>query len=146
MIKFCWAVALAVLGLAAVAFGRQEMTLQELLALAERASPDQKPSLYMEAADRQWRAANDSMKSNREQDFRTDLQDVVTYCDKAHAAALQGTKHLKNTEIKIRKISQHLKDIKYDVEVDDQAKVQDAIDQLEKFRTELLHKMFGGKQ
>ena len=146
MIKFAGAVALIVLGLAVCAAARKEETLQELMARADAANADQQPNLYMEVAERQWKAATEALKANHEEDFRSDLQDVVKYCDKSHAAALQSTKHLKNTEFKIRKISQHLKDIKYDVEVDDQSEVQDAIDQLEKFRTELLRKMFGGKQ
>jgi hypothetical protein len=145
MIKLIGAVALLTVGLAVVAFGRKEETLQELIARAEAASPDQQANLYMEVAERQSKAVTEAVKANHQDDFRTSLQDVVKYCDKAHTAALQSNKHVKNIEIKIRKISGHLKDMKYDVEVDDQSQVQSAIDQLEKFRTELLHKMFGGK-
>jgi hypothetical protein len=145
MIKFAGAVALVLLGLTAFSFGRKEETLEELVARAEAARPDQQPDLYMEAADRQRKSTVDAVKANRWEEFETDLQDVVKYCDKAHAAAISSNKHIKNTEIRIRRISGHLKDIKLDVEVDDQPKVQAAIDQLEQFRTDLLHKMFAGK-
>ena len=125
MIRFAGAVAVVLLGLAAFSFGRKEETLQELVARAEASKPDQ--------------------QANRWEEFGTDLQDVVNYCDKAHGAAISSNKHIKNTEIRIRRISSHLKDIKLDVEVDDQPKVQAAIDQLEQFRTDLMRKMFGGK-
>ena len=145
MIKFAGVAAVVLLGLAAFSFARKEETLKELVARAEASKPDQQPDLYMEAADRQRKAAVDAVKGNRWEEFGTDLQDVVNYCDKAHAAAISSNKHIKNTEIRIRRISSHLKDIKPDVEIDDQPKVQAAIDQLEQFRTALMRKMFGGK-
>jgi|SRR6476660_686923 len=145
MIKFAGAVVAVLLGLVAFSFARKEETIKELVARAEASRPEQQPDLYMEAADRQRKAAVDAVKGSRWEEFGTDLQDVITYCDKAHAAAISSNKHIKNTEIRIRRISSHLKDIKLDVEVDDQSKVQAAIDQLEQFRTDLMRKMFGGK-
>ena len=145
MIKFAGSVALVLLALVAFSFGRKEETLNELIARTEASRPDQQPDLYMEAADRQRKAAAEAMKAEHWQEFEADLQDIVKYCDKARAAAIRSTKHIKNTEIRIRRISGHLKDAKLDVALDDQPKVQAAIDKLEEFRTELLHKMFGGK-
>jgi hypothetical protein len=140
MIKFAGVVAMVLLGLTPFSFARKEETLKELVARAEASKPDQQPDLYMEAADRQRKAAVDAVKASRWEEFGTELQDVVTYCNKAHAAAISS-----NKQIKIRRISSHLKDIKLDVEVDDQPEVQAAIDQLEQFRTDLMRKMFGGK-
>jgi len=145
MIKFAGAVVLVLLALMTLSFGRKDETLKELIARTEAARPDQQPDLYMEAADRQRKAAADAMKADRWEEFGSDLQDVVKYCDKAHTAAISTNKHIKNTEIRIRRISSYLKDIKLDVEVDDQPKVQTAIDQLEQFRTDLMRKIFGGK-
>ena len=145
MIKFAGAVGLVLLALMTLSFGRKDETLKELIARTEAARPEQQPDLYMEAADRQRKAAADAMKADHWEEFGADLQDVVKYCDKAHAAAISTNKHIKNTEIRIRRISSYLKDIKLDVEIDDQAKVQTAIDQLEQFRTDLMRKIFGGK-
>ena len=80
----------------------------------------------------------------REQ-FRADLQQIVKYSDNAHSAAMHTDKHLKRTEIKIREISNKLRDLKLSVDVDEQAEVQAAVDRLEGLRTELLHSMFGSK-
>src|SRR5438552_19067568 len=101
MTKFASAVAVVLLGLAAFSFGRKEETLKELVARAEASKPDQQPDLYMEAADRQRKAAVDAVKANLWEDFDADLQDVVQYCDRAHAAAISSNKHIKNTEIRI---------------------------------------------
>ncbi len=137
--------ALFVLGLAMCSFARKEETLPELTARAEAAPPNKQPDLYMEAAERQRKAASEALKANHSQDFRTSLQDVLKYCGKAHTVALASGKRAKNTEIRIRRISNYLKDIKLDAEPEDQTAVQTVIDQLEQFRTELLRKMFGEK-
>ena len=146
MIKFAGAVSVVLMALSTVSLARKEETLQELVARAEAAAPDKQPDLYMEAADRQRQAANGAVKDGNWEEFRKDLKDVVGYCDKAHRISIDSNKSLKNTEIRIRRISAHLKEAKFDVDVDDQATVQTAIDQLEEFRTELLRKMFEGKR
>jgi RecA/RadA recombinase len=144
MIKVVGSVALVLLAVA-FSFGRKEETLKELIARTEASRPDQQPDLYMEAADRQRKAAMEAMKAEHWEEFDADLQDIVSFCDKARAAAIGSTKHIKNTEIRIRRISNHLKDIKLDVALDDQPKVQVVVNKLEEFRTELLRRMFGGK-
>ena len=144
MIKSVGVFALILLGTLA-GFARKPETLQELVARADSAKIDQQPKLYMDAAEIQHKAATDALKGNRGDEFHTDLNGVVQYCDKAHTAAMASKKHVKDTEIRIRKISGHLKEMKMDAEVDDQPTVQKAIDQLEHFRTELLLSLFGGK-
>lgn len=144
MIKSVGVFALVLLGSVA-AGARKPETLQELVARADAAKLDQQPKLYMDAAEFQHKAATDALKANRPDEFHTDLDGIVQYCDKAHAAAIKSKKHVKDTEIRIRRISGHLKEIKLDAEVEDQPTVQKAIDQLEHFRTELLLSLFGGK-
>jgi hypothetical protein len=133
------------LGFAAACFAHKEETLPQLIARAEAAKPDHQPDLYMEIAERQRQAASNELKAERWDEFRADLKEVEKNCDKAHKAAIASSKHIKNTEIKIRRILTHLKETKLDVSVDDQPTVQKVIDQLEQFRTELLRNMFGGK-
>jgi hypothetical protein len=145
MIRFVGSITLIVVAFASLSPGRKEETLKELIARADAASPDHKPDLYMEVADRQMKTAGDALKGGRTQEFRTSLDGVVQFCDKARDAALRSNKHIKNVEIKIRRLSTHLRDVKLDADVDDQPTVEAAIDKLESFRTELLKKMFGGK-
>ena len=144
MIKSVGVFALILLGCIA-ANARKPETLQELVARANSAKTDQQPKLYMDAAELQHKAATDALKANHRDEFHTDLNDIVNYCDKAQEAAIKSKKHVKDTEIRIRRISSHLKEMKLDADVDDQPTVQKAIDQLEHFRTELLLSLFGGK-
>lgn len=145
MTKSVWTLALIVAGLSVVCFARKEETLEQLIERAKAARPDQQAGLYMEVAERQVKSATDASRANQHDEFRIQLKSAVDSCDKAHAAALHANKHIKSTEIKLRRISSHLQSIKLDMDVDDQAPVQAAIDQLETFRTELLRGMFGSK-
>ncbi len=130
---------------AAGSFGRSDETTEQLVARADAARPDQQSDLYMEVAQRELKIATESYKADKIEAFRTAVLQIVKYSDNAHSAALHSGKRLKNTEIKIREIAIHLRDIKLNVDADDQPPVQDAINQLETFRTELLRAMFGAK-
>lgn len=126
-------------------FAAKEESLEQLIARADAARPDQQPDLYMQVADRLLKSASESYKDSRRDQFHSEVQGMVKYCDSAHSAALHSNKHVKRTEIKIRQIATRLRDIKLNLEVDDQQQIQTAIDRLEGFRTELLHSMFGSK-
>lgn len=143
MRKLAGTILLVFLVAAGASFGKSEETIEELIARANAARPELQPDLYMEVARRAQKSAVDAYKADKAEDFHAALQQIVKYSDKAHSAALQSGKHVKNTEIKIREIAIRLRDLKLNVDVDDQAPVQAAVDQLESFRTELLHAMFG---
>jgi hypothetical protein len=123
------------------AFAAGQETLEQLIARANSAEPGQQPNLYLEVADREVKAAT----ANKPEDGRTALQQTVNYADKAHALVLKSGRKLPHTEIKIRRMAARLRDLKQNVDADEQAFVQDAVDKLEGFRTELLKAMFGAK-
>jgi hypothetical protein len=145
MKKLVGIILLFLLATAAGSFARSDETIQQLIARADAARPDQQPDLYMEVAQRELKSVTESYKADKTEEFRAALQQIVQYSDRAHSTALHSGKRLKNTEIKIREIAIRLRDIKFNVDVNDQPPVQAAIDQLERFRTELLHAMFGAK-
>src|SRR5262249_50078524 len=123
----------------------KEESLEQLIARAQAAKPEQQPDLYMQVADRLLKSATESYKNNRREQFHAQLEDIVKYCDSAHSSAIHANKHVKRTEIKIRQIATRLRDIKLNVDAEDQKQVQSVIDRLETFRTELLRSMFGSK-
>jgi hypothetical protein len=127
-------------------FGRREETTEQLIARAEAAPLPQQSDLFLEAAERQLKAAIEDFKSNKDEKGRAALDDIVKYSDKAYSASIKANKKQKHTEIKLRKISTRLRDIKMNVGVDQQSHVQDVVDKLEQFRTELLKSMFGSKK
>jgi DNA-binding PucR family transcriptional regulator len=99
----------------------------------------------MEVAERELKLAVAAYKADKIDEGRESLQQIVKYADRGHTAALQSGKQLKHTEIKLRQIAGRLRDLKSNVDVDDQPLVQAAVDKLEDFRTEILKSMFGSK-
>ena len=140
--KYVRAVALVLLALTSALFAKKDEPLDQLIARANAANVEHQPDLFGEIAEREMNAAIDAFKANRSDELHSDLQQVVTYCDRAQAAAVQSKKHVKRTEIRIRQLSHRLRDMKPDVEPDDAPVVQSAIDKLEHFRAELLRSMF----
>jgi hypothetical protein len=96
-------------------------------------------------AERELKMTLDAYKTGQSEQARPSLKAAVDYADKARAAALGSGKRLKHTEIKMRQMALRLRDLKSNVDVDDQALVQAAVDRLEDFRTQLLKSMFGSK-
>jgi hypothetical protein len=134
---------LFLLAAAGGAFGGSDETTEQLIARANAARVDQQPDLYMEIAQREYKSATDAYQADKINEFGAAVELIVKYCDSAHAAALHSGKHLTGTEIHIREIAGRLRDLKLNVDVDDQAPVQAAIDRLEGFRTELQRAIFG---
>lgn len=145
MKKLVGAIAMFLLAAGAATYGSDE-PLEQLIARASAARPDQQPDLYIQVSERELKSATEAYKADKEGDFLAAVQAIVKYSDAAHTAAIQSGKRLTHTEIKIRQIAQHLRDIKLNLDIDEQPPVQAAIDRLEGFRTELLHSMFGTKR
>src|SRR6266478_1442763 len=140
--KTSGAILIFLLAACQLSFGRDEESLEQLIARAESAQPGQQPDLYVQVADRELKVV---VEANKAKDGRAALEPLVSYADKAHAAAIQARKRVKHTEIKLRQITGRLRDLKLNVGMDDQPNVQAAIDKVETFRTELLKSMFGSK-
>jgi hypothetical protein len=134
-----------VLAAGLLCFGRQEETLAQLMARADASSSGQQADLCMEVTEREVKLALAAYKANKTDEARDSLQQIVKYADKGRSAAIQSGKRLKHTEIKLRQAALHLRDLKLNVDVDDQPLVQAAVDKLEDYRTEILKNMFGLK-
>src|SRR5581483_3581144 len=129
----------------ALCFAREEEPLPQLMARADSATGAQQADLCMQVADRQLKLAIDAYKQDKPEAGRDALDQITKYADKGHSAAIHSGKRVKHTEIKIRRISERLRDLKFNTGVDDQPFVQGTIDKLETYRTELLKSMFGSK-
>ena len=139
-----WAtIGAVILAVSLNAWARKEETLEELKARAETASVEDRPGICIRIAEHQLDSADKLFMEGNANEGHTALADVVSYSEKARDAATQTGKKLKNTEIAVRKMSRKLHDVKHMVPFEDQAPVQDAIDHLERVRTDLLAKMFG---
>lgn len=135
------AAVLLLLACSLTAIARQE-TVEELKSKLSSAKPSDQPKLCLEVAQQQLDAAEKAYQASQVQQAQNLLQDVVNYSQKAGDAARQSKKHIKKTEIELRKISRRLQDLKPTLDVDSRQPVQDAINRLEHIRTELLMQMF----
>jgi len=139
---------LALTSLTALArpLARNDENLSQLIARAESAPPGERPGLYIQIARQQAEAADKLYREGNAEAGSQALNDTVTYGEKARDAAASTGKKLKDTEIALRKIAEKFRDVKHNLPFDDQAPVQQAIDRLEKMRTDLLSAMFGKKE
>jgi polyhydroxyalkanoate synthesis regulator phasin len=130
--------------LAAAAYAAaKEQTLQELIVRANAAPLKEQPGLFIDVAERQLKSADELYGEGKVDDARAAIADVVTYSQRAHDAAVQSGKKLKQTEMASRKMSRRLRDLKRTLNFDDQAPVQTAADRLESLAQDLLSHMFG---
>ena len=116
--------------------------VDELKARFEKARAEDRPKLGIKIAQYQLHDADRLYNEGKIDEARAAVGDVVTYCEKARDAAAQTKKHLKEVEIDARKMAEKLRDIKRNLNFDDQPPVKEAIDRLEAIRTTLLDEMF----
>ena len=140
------AISLVVLTCCSVVFGKKEETVEQLKARLDAAKPAERIELCLKIAERQLDAADKLYSGGKVDEARADVQDVVTYSERARDAATGSGKKLKNTEISVRKMANRLRDMKHTLNFEDQAPVQEAIDHLERVRTDLLARMFGSRK
>jgi len=92
---------------------KDQATVQELASRADAAQPGDKPPLYIEIAERQLKSADELYTDGKVEEAQSALQDVVTYSSKAHDAAVQSNKKVKNTELAVRHMAHRLRDLKH---------------------------------
>ena len=128
------------------AFAARDESMDELIARAESAQPDDRPALYLQIAHLKAEAADKLYGDGKADAGKAALKDVVAYSKKATDAAITTGRKLKNVEITLRKMAEKFRDIKRTVAFDDQPPLQQTVDELEKMRTDLLSAMFGKKK
>jgi hypothetical protein len=128
------------------AFAAKDASIDQLIARAESARPEERPALYLEIAHLKVESADKIYNAGNSEAGNAALQEVLSYSKKATDASIDTGKRLKATEIALRKMAEKLRDVKRTVVFEDQSPIQQAIDQLEQMRTDLLSAMFGKKK
>lgn len=128
--------------LASMALAANE-TLPELKARADAAHGAEQAKLCLEYAHRTLEDANTQFTNGDVDKAQSEVSEVVEYGKKAAAAASASGKHLKQTEIDLRKLSKRLHDISETLAVEDRPPLQKAVDDVEQTRSDLLARMFG---
>jgi hypothetical protein len=139
-------VAASLVAIAVHAFAAKDESLDQLMARAESARPEDRPALYLEIARQKAEAADKLYQAGNPEAGNAAMRDVLAFSKKATDASIDTGKRLKNTEIGLRKMAEKFRDIKRTVAFEDQAPIQQTMDELEKMRTDLLSAMFGKKK
>ena len=131
---------------AASALAAKDESIEQLIARAESARPEDRPALYLEVARQKAETADQFYRAGNADAGNATLREVVTFSKKATDASIATGKRLKNTEITLRKMVEKFRDVKRTVTFEDQAPIQQTMEELEKMRTDLLSAMFGKKK
>jgi hypothetical protein len=119
--------------------------LSALKTRADAAHGGEQAKLCLEYAHALLEDANTSFTNGDVDKAEREVGEVVEYSRKAADAASSSGKHLKQTEIDLRKLSKRLHDIAETLSVEDRPPLKIAVDDLEQIRSDLLVRMFGPK-
>ena len=115
----------------------------ELKNRADAASGGEKAKLCLEYAHRQLEDADALFNQGEGDKALGDVREVVDYCHKAADAASSSGKHLKQTEIELRKLSKRMHDVGESLAFEDRDPVRKAVDEIEQIRSDLMVRMWG---
>jgi len=128
--------------LAGITIARAE-TAGELKARCDASHGGDQAKLCLEYA---WLALQnaDSLYTSGDVDkAQAEIQQVVAYAKKGADAATESGKQLKQTEIKLRKLAEHMHDVGESLSFEDRQPVRDAVNQVQQLRSDLMVKMWG---
>ncbi len=130
-----------VLASVTTAWARDE-SLDDLKAKLKSATVADQPKICLAIAKRQLEAADKAFSAGKFSEGKTLVEEVVSYAQQAGDASLKSRKHMKDTEIEVRKLSKRLRDITPTLDIEDRPQMLQAVERLEHIRTELLMSMF----
>ncbi|MGB8768718.1 MAG: hypothetical protein WCC92_03825 [Candidatus Korobacteraceae bacterium] len=118
-------------------------SLPALKARADAAHGGEQAKLSLEYAKRELEDANTLYTNGDVDKAQSEVGEVVDYAHKAADAASSSGKHLKQTEIELRKLAKRMHDIAETLAVEDRPPLKKAVDDIEQIRSDLLARMFG---
>jgi hypothetical protein len=128
--------------LSSIAFAGTETTSQ-LKAKADAAHGGDQAKLCLEYARLQLEDSNALFTDGQVDKAQSEIREVVDYARKAADAASASGKQVKETEIKLRKLGERMHDIGQSLAFEDRPPVQQAVEDIEQIRSDLMVKMWG---
>lgn len=118
-------------------------TASELRSKADAAHGGEQAKLCLEYARMQLEDSNALFTDGQVDKAQSEIREVVDYSRKGADAAATSGKQLKETEIRLRKLSERMHDIGQSLAFEDRAPVRQAIDEIEQIRSDLMVRMWG---
>ena len=118
-------------------------SISALKAHADSATGSEQAKLCLEYAHRQLADADRLFNEGDVEKGQAEIREVVEYAHKAANAASASGKHLKETEIDLRKLEKRMHDIGESLAFEDRDPVRQAVDEIEQIRSQLMIRMWG---
>ncbi len=128
--------------LAGLALAGTEST-SELKARADASTGAEQAKLCLEYARRLLTDADTLFDKGEVEKGQADIREVVEYAHKAANAASASGKHLKETEIDLRRLAKRMHDIGETLAFEDRDPVRKAVEEIEQIRSDLMIRMWG---
>jgi hypothetical protein len=137
---------LVILTLSAAMHGKDQKTLDQLRAEAEKASGGHQAMLYAELADRLVDQADQQFIKGESVKGQATVQEILDVATRARDGGMRSRRKLKETEIHLRQTQRHLENVRRTLSAEDRPEVESVEKKLADFRQELLNAMFSPKE
>jgi hypothetical protein len=137
---------LVVLTLAAALHGKDQKSVDQLRAEAEKASGGHQALLYAELAERLVDQADQQFTQGESVKAQATIQEILSVATKARDGGVSSRRKLKETEIHLRLTQRHLEDVRRTLSIDDRPEVEAVEKKLSDFRQDLLNAMFSPRK
>jgi hypothetical protein len=137
---------LVVLTLAAALHGKDQKSLDQLRAEAEKASGGHQALLYAELAERLVDQADQQFTQGESVKAQATIQEILSAATKARDGGVNSRRKLKETEIHLRLTQRRLEDVRRTLSADDRPQVEAVEKKLSDFRQNLLNAMFSPRK
>jgi hypothetical protein len=137
---------LVVLTLAAALYGKDQKSVDQLRAEAEKAGGGHQALLYAELAERLVDQADQQFTQGESVKAQATIQEILSVATKARDGGVSSRRKLKETEIHLRLTQRHLEDVRRTLSADDRPEVEAVEKKLSDFRQDLLNAMFSPRK
>ncbi len=137
---------LVVLALAAAMHGKEQKSLDQLRAEAEKAGGGHQALLYAELADRLVDQAGQQFTQGESVKGQASVQEILSAATKARDGGVSSRRKLKETEIHLRQTQRHLENLRRTLSAEDRPEVEAVEKKLADFRQDLLNAMFSPRK
>jgi hypothetical protein len=128
--------------LSAAMQGKDQKTLDQMRAEAEKASGGHQAMLYAQLAERLVEEADQQFTQGESVKGQATVQEILNVATKARDGGVKSRRKLKETEIHLRETQRHLENVRRTLSADDRPEVEAVEKQLSDYRQDLLNAMF----
>ncbi len=137
---------LVVLTLAAALHGKDQKSVDQLRAEAQKAGGGHQALLYAELAERLVDQADQQFTQGESVKAQATIQEILSVATKARDGGVSSRRKLKETEIHLRLTQRRLEDVRRTLSADDRPEVEAVEKKLSDFRQDLLNAMFSPRK